>query len=436
MSNNNLSSESIPLMSQGDNAKEDVDESSEEEKAEEIEGNLENWQASMHLMKAFVGVGVLGLPSAVRHTGLVAAPIVLLAVGLGCKYGMVILASTIRAVKERIDAPSLTYGQLTRELFSLHSEIVGRFSKIFLDVIISTMQLGFCVVYIIFIASTMHKLIGSMEQIVLATICMPFILALALIRNVKRIAVFAMFANVAVGVAVVIMMQYFVTHIKRIPSEQTNPTVFMVGFGQILYGYEGIGMVTSLEKNLRKKDSLQKILIITLAIVIVLYSAFGVLGYLCFGDSVQPTVALNLPSEPLYSYLDVVYILIVLISYPIQFLVPVDIAVSYFEESLSKRGLKYAEYGIRAGMAILTYVFAILVPQLDNVMGLIGSFSGALITFIFPPLLHTICFWNEGLSKYQLVANVCLLVFGVLTSVIGTFSSLIEIIRRFEHQTM
>ena len=24
----------------------------------------------MHLMKAFVGVGVLGLPSAVRHTGL------------------------------------------------------------------------------------------------------------------------------------------------------------------------------------------------------------------------------------------------------------------------------------------------------------------------------------------------------------------------------
>ena len=41
MSNNNLSSESIPLMSQGDDAKEDPDESSEVEKAEEMEGNLE-----------------------------------------------------------------------------------------------------------------------------------------------------------------------------------------------------------------------------------------------------------------------------------------------------------------------------------------------------------------------------------------------------------
>ena len=59
----------------------------------------------------------------------------------------------------------------------------------------------------------------------------------------------------------------------------------------------------------------------------------------------------------LYSYLDGVYVLIVLISYPIQFLVPVDIAVSYFEDNLSKRGLKYAEYGLRAGMAILTCKF-------------------------------------------------------------------------------
>ena len=90
----------------------------------------------------------------------------------------------------------------------------------------------------------MFQLIDSMEQIVLATICMPFILALALIRNVKRIAIFAMFANVALGVAIAIIMQYFVTHIKSVPSEQTNPTVFMVGFGQILYGYEGIGMVS------------------------------------------------------------------------------------------------------------------------------------------------------------------------------------------------
>ena len=29
----------------------------------------------MHLMKAFVGVGVLGLPSAVRHTGLVVSAV-------------------------------------------------------------------------------------------------------------------------------------------------------------------------------------------------------------------------------------------------------------------------------------------------------------------------------------------------------------------------
>ena len=76
---------------------------------------------------------------------------------------------------------------------------------------------------------------------------------------------------------------------------------------------------------------------------------------------------------------------------------------------------------------------AVGIPQLDNYMALISSSTGTVVTFIFPPILHTLCFWNEGLKKWQLVLNSIYIVFGIFSFLCGTFSAILAIINRFEN---
>lgn len=66
-------------------------------------------------------------------------------------------------------------------------------------------------------------------------------------------------------------------------------------------------------------------------------------------------------------------------------------------------------------------------------MALIGCSTATVVTFIVPTILHTLCFWNEGLSREHLVLNAMVFVFGVLSLVTGTFASVLSIIRRFQN---
>ena len=81
----------------------------------------------------------------------------------------------------------------------------------------------------------------------------------------------------------------------------------------------------------------------------------------------------------------------------------------------------------------LLVALAIAVPQLDNYMALIGCSTATIVTFIFPSILHTLCFWDKGLSRWQLISNAGILVFGVISFSCGTYSSIASIIQRFKN---
>lgn len=74
----------------------------------------------------------------------------------------------------------------------------------------------------------------------------PMVIGLALIRNVKILMYSTIPANIAFAVAVVIMLQHFMQDMK-IPRDAplaTNTVSFLIGFGQLLYAFEGIATVS------------------------------------------------------------------------------------------------------------------------------------------------------------------------------------------------
>ena len=60
--------------------------------------------------------------------------------------------------------------------------------------------------------------------------------------------------------------------------------------------------------------------------------------------------------------------------------------------------------------------------------------SGSSIALVFPPLLHTICFWKEGISKLETTKNILISTLGVAGTILGTILSIDAIIDGFHKE--
>lgn len=435
--------EKIPLISQVESAddNDEVDEKEDvlqNEKTEEEDGqSLEDWQALMHLFKSFVGVGVLGLPSAVMHGGVLVGPLALLAIGIICMHNITLLVQTSRAVRERLNTNSVSYGELVQELFSMHSDSVGRISKVATDVLTCMLQLGFCCVYFMFLSVTIQKLAGALDSRLWMVIVLPLVLATAMVRDVSKLSYLTSIGNAILILGFVIIYQYLGRHLKnpvRLPFSNSAQNI-LIAFGQMVYAFEGIAVILPIEKRMKDKESFPWVMRVTAALIIVLYTTFGIIGYFTFGSKTAATITLNLPKLAVYDALQGMFAIVIYVTYPVQFFVAVDIFKPLLEERFDNKHILTAEYVLRVMLVLITFFLAITIPQLDNFMALIGSFCGALVALVLPPILHSLCFYNEGLTRWHLYINICITLFGIFGTISGTCTAFVAIIENFKTNT-
>ena len=66
------------------------------------------------------------------------------------------------------------------------------------------------------------------------------------------------------------------------------------------------------------------VLNVGLVIIIVIYFSIGYFGYVQYGGKIQGTITVNLPSQPLYDAVQMLYAAAVLLTYPIILYVPIQ----------------------------------------------------------------------------------------------------------------
>ena len=69
-----------------------------------------------------------------------------------------------------------------------------------------------------------------------------------------------------------------------------------------------------------------------------------------------------------------------------------------------------------------TFLTAVCVPHFDLLMGLTGSLTGALLSFIFPCIFH-INIKKLKLEYYQVFFDIVILLMGTVCSVTGVYRS-------------
>uniref|UniRef100_A0AAY4EN27 Amino acid transporter transmembrane domain-containing protein n=1 Tax=Denticeps clupeoides TaxID=299321 RepID=A0AAY4EN27_9TELE len=393
------------------------------------------FQTLIHLLKGNIGTGLLGLPLAVKNAGLVMGPLSLLVMGIVAVHCMNQLVKCSHHLSAKLGKPFLDYGEVVEygmenvSCLRRHSVWGSVTSFFFLTTGGQHSANG--------TTNDCHTnqtavLVPSFDSRIYMLIFLPFMILLVFTRNLRYLAPFSVIANVVMCVSLVLIYYYSASNI---PYPIDLPSVgrakdYPLFFGTAIFAFEGIGVVLPLENKMQKPQEFSKLLYLGMFIVTLLYISLGTIGYLCFGPHIGGSITLNLPDCWTYQVVKLLYSFGIYITYALQFYVPAEILIPHAVARVSGRWELVVDLGVRVALVALTCALAILIPELDLVISLVGSVSSSALALIFPPILQILTFHNEGLPWWVVLKNVVISLVGLTGFVAGTYVSINEIIVR------
>ncbi|KAI1702739.1 transmembrane amino acid transporter protein domain-containing protein [Ditylenchus destructor] len=234
----------------------------------------------------------------------------------------------------------------------------------------------------------------------------------------------------------------------------TNFDGIMTASGSILYSFNGQAMVLPLENKLKHPPDMVGafgVLSVGMSLVSSVYAGSGFFGYITYGTDVKGSITLNLPRQEAFSAVKLMLTLVVYFGFVIQQYVIVDMIWPKLVRLMDRnktftnnRLCLSLELLFRAFVTILALTVAIAVPNLEDIIPLVGVTAGMFLAFIFPALMDTMTFvplyLNQSRADGQpnmrfraylrLIQNGSLVLIGVIGLVAGLNSNIRNMIQR------
>lgn len=262
----------------------------------------------VHLLKGSLGSGILAMPMAFSNAGLWFGLVSTILIGAICTYCVHILVKCSQVLCRRTQTPSLAFADIAETAFLAGPEALhkwSRFARFIINSFLIIDLIGCCCVYVVFVATNIKQLVDFYfavnvdVRVVMLCLLLPLLL-INLIRKLKYLAPFSMIANFLMAAGIGITM-YYILH--DLPPTTARPAIEEVKhwpmfFGTVIFALEGIGVVMSLENNMKTPQHFigcPGVLNTGMAFVVVLYATVGFLGYLHYGPETKGSITLNLP---------------------------------------------------------------------------------------------------------------------------------------------
>ncbi|KAJ9683688.1 hypothetical protein PVL29_019315 [Vitis rotundifolia] len=190
--------------------------------------------------------------------------------------------------------------------------------------------------------------------------------------------------------------------------------------------YCGHPVFPTLYTSMRKKNQFSTVLLVCFIFCTIAYAAMAVLGYLMFGSEVQSQLTLNLPIEKLSSRVAIYTTLVNPISkYALMVAPIVNATENWFPNYCNRRSFGLL---IRTALVVSTIVVALTVPFFGSLMSLVGAFSTVMGSILLPCLCYLKISGNYRKFGIELVIIIGVMLMGILAGVMGTYTSMVEII--------
>ncbi|KAI5461495.1 transmembrane amino acid transporter protein-domain-containing protein [Mariannaea sp. PMI_226] len=344
--------------------------------------------ATLLLLKSFVGTGVLFLPRAYLNGGMLFSNLVLLGVAALSYYCFVLLVST----QLRIGG---SFGDLGGALY-------GRYMRTIILASIVLSQIGFVAAYIVFTSENLQAFIRAVTDCK-TSISIPWLILMqmviflpfSLLRDIEKLGFTALIADafILIGLAYLFYYDVLTLHLEGLADIiMFNKKDWTLFIGTAIFTFEGIGLIIPVQESMRQPEKFPRVLLVVMIIITVLFTVMGAISYAAYGSHTETVVLLNLPQDnKMVNGVQLLYSCAILLSTPLQIFPAIRIA----ETELFTRSGKYNPY-IKWQKNIFRFFVVMLcaaiawggADNLDKFVALVGNFACIPLVYIYPPMLH------------------------------------------------
>lgn len=207
---------------------------------------------------------------------------------------------------------------------------------------------------------------------------------------------------------------------------------FPISLGIVVFSYTSQIFLPTLEGNLVKPNKFHCMMNWTHFAAAVFKALFSYIGFLTWGEATQEVITNNLPTQVFKIIVNVILVIKAMLSYPLPYFAAVElIETSLFsgrDKTLfptctdDENALKIWAIGLRFTLVLVTMALAIWIPYFAILMSLIGSFTGTMLSFVWPCIFH-LRIRRYTLKWYQKVIDVFIILLGIIFGLIGIYYS-------------
>jgi solute carrier family 36 (proton-coupled amino acid transporter) len=341
------------------------------------------------------------------------------------------------AIHNRTSTPMLRYADIARIT-------LGKRGQIAADFCMFMSMYGGCIAYMIFIGQNMSN--GDLFDPTLnfwQWICVitPICIIMSWLPNLKFLAPVSGLGFLFIVAACIVVFVYGGEHIGHGQSSREthkNMVFNLAGlplfFGIVAFSSEGLlALALPLEQSMRKPQKYMSVMYSTLISITTLYIAFGVIGYLLYGDDTADTLTKNLPPSTINKIVIVCLCLQLLLTYPQVMYVALKVMESYYmgagSHNVHAESVTFKQCVYRSLVVLSSAILSLSIPHFGLFLSFMGAFANGAILFIFPTLMYLNLYRTElahDRLQRAIVRFICFL--GVCASAIGSISSLKDMI--------
>ncbi|XP_041134431.1 putative sodium-coupled neutral amino acid transporter 10 isoform X2 [Polyodon spathula] len=382
-------------------------------------------QKTVHFINSILGVTVLTLPYCFRQCGIVLGILLLIF------WSWLTYESSMMVVNTAIKTNKKTYCGLAQLSF-------GKIGKLTSEICILGFMMGVCTAFHVVMGDlAVHLLQGligeevtqNQRMLLIFAICCLVVLPLSLTASDSVL----LSTTAVVGFACFMVVTLCHCCHRLLSSGQEVQVRLWLSDGlleclpiygtafschpQLLPGVCVKGLDVSKQRTMHAIKH-------AFAATLVFYTLVGSCGYMCFMDAVKGNILSNLPSSAMMEGVRVVLLASVVMSIP-SIIQPCRQAIGtlLFEEQVNgtfsvKGDMSLCQHIATTSLLLfLTMTTGILVQDVETVLGVVGTTTGAIICYIFPSLMQSKLSKETVSGKIVLTVGFSLLVTPVYANV-------------------
>ncbi|XP_072136810.1 vesicular inhibitory amino acid transporter [Mobula birostris] len=397
--------------------------------------HITTWEAGWNVTNAIQGIFVLGLPYAVLHSGYVGLLLITLAAVICCYTGKILIACLYeeneegRSVRVRTSYEDIA-NACCKQLFpKLGGKIVN--SAQVAELIMT------CILYLVVSGNLM---VHSFPQIPVSeetwfVIAIVMLVPCIFIENLQIVSKLSLLCSVVHLVVLCIIITYCMMQMGKWSWRKVKFSVdfekFLVSVGVIIFSYTSQIFLPALEGSMKNRGNFECMLNWTHMAACVFKTVFALVSFVTWGNEMKEVITDNLPFN-LRMLVNVCLVAKALLSYPLPFYAAAEVVQSSIFNPSSRAGNSQVwPLVIRGCLLMLTLLLAVLMPHFALLMGLTGTVTGAVMTFLLPSLFHLKLLWDK-LGNLERFLDISIFLLGSLCSLSGIFCSVKEVVDAFK----